>query len=303
MKLLRVSALAAAPLLAACSDQNVSALRFDAIAVVQGDFDNVTEPLTALEINTQAYNGFIVQATYEPDDERTTRDDPGPTVESLLTSTTEKGQLEIGLFNAVFVNSGTRGLGAVRYNDLLEPDDSLLADTEAMDNACKFAEGGGTLVVSDWAYDLVEYCWPDNLELFGDDATPDAAQAGMPDDSVLADVKDEKLVEALGEAVNLTYDYTAWTVIESVNSDTEVLLSGTVEYQPSAEELPVSLENAPLMVRFKPGRGQVVFTTFHWTAQTPDVAQTLLLEAVEGLYEGAGDDSTDAVGTEEGSDA
>jgi len=74
---------------------------------------NVTEPLTALNIATQSYNGFIVQATYEPEDERTTRDDPGLlTLEGLLTSTDEKGRLYLNLYNAVFVNSGTRGLGA-----------------------------------------------------------------------------------------------------------------------------------------------------------------------------------------------
>ncbi len=285
--------------LLACSDQNVSALKFDAIAVVQGDFDNVYEPLTALNINTQLYNGFIVQATYEPEDDRPTREtDANPSFEGLLTGTVDNGRLQINLFNAVFVNSGVRGLGAFVYNDLLEPDDAVLLDATAVENACKFVEGGGTLVVTDWGYDIVEACWPDAIEFFGDDLVPDAAQAGMPDAAVLADVKDEALKESLGASVNITYDYTAWSVIESVGGETEVLLSGTVEYQPSGDQLPVSLADAPLVVRFKPGRGQVVYSTFHWAAQTPDVSQKLLLDGIEGLEEGAGDDSTDAVPVE-----
>ncbi|MDO9173179.1 MAG: hypothetical protein Q7V62_00150, partial [Actinomycetota bacterium] len=212
-----------------CVEQGFSEVRLDAIAVVLGDFDNVGDSLTALNIAVQEYNGLIVQATYEPDDERTQATDGGPTIEGLLTDTNEKGQLELSFFNAVFVNSGTRGLGAFRYNNQLQPDDSLLLDTESMDHACNFATGGGTLVVSDWAYDLVEYCWPDAMEFFGDDLVPDAGQVGMPDD-VLADVHGDKLVEALGTTINLSYNYTAWSVVESVGADTEVLLSGTIEY-------------------------------------------------------------------------
>ncbi|MDP2314547.1 MAG: hypothetical protein Q8P41_16715 [Pseudomonadota bacterium] len=279
-------------LLACKTDQEFAEIRLDAIAVVLGDFDNVGDTLTALDIATQEYDGFIVQATYEPDDDRTVRDFGGPSVEGLFTGTDENGQLQVSAFNAVFVNSGTRGLGAFRYNNQLEPDDSLLLDTDAMDHACNFATGGGTLVVSDWAYELVEYCWPDALELFGDDTVPDAAQAGIAGD-VLADVKGDKLIEALGATVNLAYDYTAWSVIESVGTGTEVLLSGNVDYQPSADQLPETLTGAPLLVRFVAGRGQVVYSTFHFSAQNPQVTQSLLLEGVEGLTEGSGDDESD----------
>jgi hypothetical protein len=255
-------------LLLGCIDQGVSAVKFDAIAVVEGDFDDVGATLTSLSINTQPYDGFIVQAAYDPEDDRRVRGYGAPSVEGLLTSSDESGRVQVRLFNAVFINSGTRGLGAWQYNDQLEPDDTLLLDAFAMEQACGFADSGGTLVVSDWAYDLVEHCWPDNIEFFGDDLSPDAAQAGMPNDGVLAAVEAEDLQEALGQGINLRYDYSAWSVIESVNSATEVLLSGTVEYQPSADQLPQTLVDAPLMVRFATGRGQVVYTTFHWSAQT-----------------------------------
>ncbi len=276
--------------LLACNDNDLSAIKLDAIAVVLGDFDNLTEPLTSLEIATQPYDGFIVQATYEPEDDRTLRGDMATTVEGLLTSTNSKGQLDLFSYNAAFVNSGTRGLGAGAYNNSLEPDDSLLADTDAMDNACEFASGGGTLLVTDWAYELVEYCWPDALEFFGDDAAPDAAQVGVADGSVLADVKDEVLVAALGEAMSLTFEYTAWAVIESVGAETEVLVSGDIPYQPASDELFEELQDAPLMVRLKPGRGQVVYTTFHIASQTHEIAETLLVESIEGLDSVVGSD-------------
>jgi hypothetical protein len=282
-------------LLACTPDQGFAELKLDALAVVLGDFDNVGDTLLGMNVPTQEFEGFIVQATYEPDEERTQRGEGATTVEGLLGVTTD-GNLQVSVFNGVFVNSGTRGLGAYQYNNALQADNSLLLDTESMDHACNFVTGGGTLVVSDWAYEMIEYCWPDAVEFYGDDLVPDAAQVGIADD-VLADVKDEALAEALGTNVNLAYNYTAWTVIEGVGADTEVLLTGDLEYQPSADQLPVELDGAPLMVRFRPGRGQVVYTTFHWAIQNPSVTEALLLQSVEGLA-GAVEDDSDTTDTE-----
>lgn len=285
-------------LLAGCSENSLSEVRLDAIAVVLGDFDDSRSVLTGMDIATDAYDGFIVQATYEPEEDRTRRGEMAAQVEALLTDTS--GELDLDRYNAVFVNSGTRGLGAWQYNDMLEPDDGLLLDP-ALDVTCDFADGGGTLVVSDWAYDLVERCWPDAIEFYGDDATPDAAQVGIADDETLAAVTSERLATALGDALVLTHDYTAWAVIEGVGADTEVLLRGDIELQPSSAELPEPLAQSPLMVRFPTGRsGQVVFTTFHLAAQNPTVARELLLQGVDGIYEGAGSESSgDTAGAEE----
>src|SRR5690606_9258211 len=41
-----------------------------------------------------------------------------------------------------------------------------------------FVEGGGTVYATDWAYDVVEQIWPDQIEFAGDDLVPDAAQMG-----------------------------------------------------------------------------------------------------------------------------
>lgn len=278
-----------------CQDQNFAKIQIDALAVVQGDFDNMGDVLVGMNIATQEYDGFIVQATYEPDDERTERGYGAPTVEGLLTSTDSKGQLQINLFNAVFVNSGTRGLGAWQYNNTLIEDDSLLLDTVAMDNACAFVDGGGSLVVSDWAYEMVEYCWPDAIDFFGDDLVADAAQVGMPDD-ISADVLSKDIKETLGPSIGIELDYSAWSVIETVGADTEVLLDGKIEYQPSADELPVQAPDTPLMVRFLSGRGQVIYSSFHMATQGAPIADALLLGSVEGLERGDGEETTTDAG-------
>lgn len=292
---------AVVPLLAlplvACNENNIKSVRLDAIAVVYGDFDNLKDSLTALEIASTPYDGFIVQATYLPEDERLERDYGGPGVEDLLTDT--EGDLELADYNAVFVSSGTRGLGAFQYNNPLEPDNSLLAAGDDLQDACDFANGGGTLVVTDWAYDLIEYCWPDAIEFYGEDTTADAAQVGLADGELLADVSDTKLVDAVGSLVTLDYNYSAWAVVESVGADTEVLMTGTAEYQPSAAELPVELADSPLLMRFTTGRsGQVLFSTFALSVQTPALTSAILLKGIEGLYVGAGSESdTGTTGT------
>lgn len=287
--------------LAGCSENNLSEVRYDAIAVVLGDFDNVGDTLTTSTIGWTAYDGFIVQATYQPEEDRQRRGEMALTVEGLLTDTV--GELDLAGYNAVFVNSGTRGLNRVVYNDQLEPDDALIADAENLQKTCDFVEGGGTLVVSDWAYDLVEFCWPEAIEFYGDDTAVDAAQVGVASGDTIAAVTDPTLVEALGTSVSLAYNYTAWAVIEGVAPDTEVLLRGNIEYQPSASELYEPLADAPLMVRFRPNRGQVVFSTYHWGAQVPSVTTELLLGSVEGLNPGDGSESSAAAGEGEDSGA
>ncbi len=282
-------------LLASCLDQKFAEISLDAIAVVNGDFDNVAQPMLALGIGNASFNGYIDHATWDAGDAPAQSDDEGSTVESLLTAADGQGKKEINKYNAVFVNSGTRGLNAVVYNYTLEADDQILADDYAMKNVCSFVDHGGTLVVSDWAYDLVEACFPDRLEWVGDDAAVDSAQLGRAGE-VLADVKDKTLQEALGTSISLQYNYTAWAVMESVGKDVDVLVSGTVEYQPSDTEDYATVEKSPLMVRWAEGHGQVVVTTFHWIVQNGAIAQNLLLHGIAGMEAGAGAASAEVSG-------
>lgn len=281
-------------LLAGCNDQNFKEVHLDAIAVVLGDFDHVSAPLFSMDIVIEEYDGFIVQATYEPEDDRTIRETMALSVEGLLTDVDDENKLEINRYNAVFVNSGTRGLGVGQYNNTLIPDE-LVDPAASYETVCGFVEAGGTLVVSDWAYDLVESCWPDAIEFQGDadGGGVDAAQTGVTDTDVTAYVSDDAIAEALGTSLSLSYNYSAWAVVADAASDTEVLLYGSVEYQPAADELYQSLTDAPLLVRFPVNRGSVIFSTFHWSAQNPAVAQALLLATIAGLEAGTPSDGDD----------
>jgi hypothetical protein len=133
------------------------------------------------------------------------------------------------------------------------------------------------------------------VSFVGDDTgAPDAAQLGVADESIDGIVQDDDIAELLGGALALRYDYSAWTIPLAAGADTEVLITGDVAYQPAPDEPIAELEGVPLMVRFATGSGTVVYTTFHWSAQTPVVAQNLLLTAVDGLSVGAGSESDEA---------
>lgn len=280
--------------LAACSDQNLAGIRLDTLAVSLGDFDDMAALLNGLDVAHTPYDGFIVQAIYEPEGDRTQRDSMQLSVETLLDNVDDKGRLEINLYSALFLNSGTRGLGLGRYNDTLTADDEILGNPDRVEAICKFVESGRILIASDWTYDVLEACWPDAIEFVNDDAVVDDAQRGRAG-SVSGVVRDEAVVEALGgEAFAVSFDYSAWSVIESVGADTEVLLEGTVEYQPASDQDYQTLTDAPLLVRFPAGQGQVVYSSYHWSTQNRSSSETLLVASVPGMSDlvGGGGEET-----------
>ncbi len=283
--------------LAGCIDSGVTAIELDAIAVVNGDFDDIGATLARNEIGSVAFNGYIAQSTTWVGDEPPKRDDPGRTVESLFTEAVPgEAKFQIEKFNIVFLNSGTRGLNAFRYNYSLEADDSLLLDPTAMQNACEYVDGGGSLFVTDWAYDLIEFCWPKTVEFLDDDDVVDAAQLGVAG-TVLADIDDEALRELLGTSViNIEFNYSDFAVMEKVSSDTEVLVSGDVTYDPPGSAEPTVLAGAPLAIRIPVSRGQIVFSSFHMFPQTTALADALLFRGLDGLERGDGDKSLEAAG-------
>ncbi len=275
-----------AGLLSACTTENtVREIPIDAIAVVAGDYDSVEDALLRQLVSYQLYEGYIVAATY---DQEVDPDDIILKVEGLLGV-----EDELDAFGAVFVNSGTRGLGQFVYNGV-EPDDDLVSDAQVVQSIVDFVNGGGVLVVSDWAYDLVEAGWPDMIEFAGDQAVLDDAQRGSRG-SVQAMVHDEALVNDLGEdLLSVSYDFSHWAVILDVADDVDVFMSGDVSYRASETEGEVDAGDLPLLVGFASGSGHVYFSTFHWRAQVPAVADAVLFSIVAGLNPGGGEEEDDS---------
>ena len=264
------------------NEQAFTEIKFERIAIATGDFDRAEEFLTRNEIASTPFEGFIVQSVY---DEETDPDSITLKTETLFTGTDDDGDPEINGFQAVFVDSGTRGFGEYVYNGV-EEDDDLLTNSLTAKHVEGFLDNGGTLVVSDWGYDLIELVWPDAITFLNEDEGVDAAQVGASS-SIIADVVDEELALALdNDQLEVSFDFTYWTVMESVSPNVDVYLTGSGEARVDDGEGYTDVDNIPLLVGFDAGGGRVIFSTFAWKAQNPSVTDAILLHLIEGLDPG-----------------
>ena len=274
-------------LLACTNDQELKAFSFNDVVVVKGDFDNMNDVLLRLDIGATEYEGFISNAVYDPEIDPSIN---ALKVEGLLRERSESNRTVMLDYDAIFINSGVRGLGEYVYNGV-ENDNALLEDETVIENVKEFVERGRTLVLSDWAGDLAEAVWPDKIEFVNENVcnSPpcwDSAQVGTSD-SVTATIVDEELAKEMDtNTLTLGFDFSYWTAIKSVSEDVEVYLRGDIQYRISDGEGYGVLEDVPLLVGFPEGRGRVVFSSFHWRGQNPTQANKLMLYAVSGLTPG-----------------
>lgn len=248
-------------LLTGCNRYGLTPLFDGSVAVTAGDFDQVTAPFDRLEVATTSYEGIISTATWDPQYEP---DNVALKVEDLFLTDLTEHQL-------VVVASGTRGFGERVYNGL-DPDDALVSNDDVIARTRAFVARGGTLVVTDWAYDLVEAAWPDQMAFSGDDGTLDAAQIGVIG-TVTADVVEPRLARALDmDEMAVRFDYGDWAVADSAVDDAIVWIEADGE---------------PLLVTLfpeGPAGGQVIFAAFHFDAQTDAVMDTIVETAI-GRFE------------------
>lgn len=273
-------AIAALGLVACGNEGNLTDFDFTNVTVTAGDFDDIGSPLNRMGVPYELADGIISTATWDPELEH---ERLALKVEDLLGLPGE-----LGANQAVLVASGTRGLGKRQYNGL-DPDDQLVSDPVIAENLQGYVEFGGVLVVSDWAYDLVEAAWPDAVDWVNDDAEYDDAQRGLSGD-LTARVVNDDVADALGgDTVAIRFDFTNWAVIDSVSDRVDVLIEGDVDWQPDATADAESKTGAPLMFSFQPrgARGKVVYTSFHIDAQNPPMMDALM-EAAVGHFQAAG---------------
>ncbi len=272
--------------LAACkNEQEVKEIPFDFVAVSTGDFDEMEDALDRNLVASDLYDGFIQGSVYT---EGLGPDDIAYKVEQLLTGFDEDGDPLLFRYPAAFVNSGTRGLGRWVYNGT-EADDALVSDPEVVARVRDYLAMKRTLVVTDWAYDLVEAAFPDAIAFLDEDQGYDAAQVGV-DESIVARVTDPDLAEALGnDQLEVFFDFSYWTVMLEAGEGTDVLLRGDVTYRLGDGEGYATVEDVPLLVAFDTGAGRVVFSSFAWRAQRAWVTDHALAFLVDGFEVAAGD--------------
>ena len=157
-------------------------------------------------------------------------------------------------YDIIFFNGGFEEVGTIYGGD----DDAKT--TAVMDNIREYVTSGGSIYVSDWAYDVVEQGWPDTIDFVGDDDEPDAAQLGEYD-FVTAAVSDAAMADWLGSNyVDIEYDLPVWPPIENVSSSVSVHRIGTIDYREGTSTY--TLSSVPLLVSFSSGEGRVTASTF-----------------------------------------
>jgi hypothetical protein len=260
--------------LSACvRDDGLTKRNNNSVAVTIGDFDEVAAPLNRMVVKHTDYDGVISTTTWDP----SYGGQGSLTVEGLFGSLQEMAE-----HDAIFLASGTRGFGLRQYNGLLD-DNQIVSDELALENVREFVAKGNTLLLTDWAYDLVEAVWPEKVQFVGDEAVLDSAQRGLEGD-IHGTIVDRSLALAIEtDSLELSYNFSNWAVMASVDPSVDVLVSGDVTYLDPSGEGNISISDAPLMVRFEPPGGlggQVVLTTFHLDAQNEFVIDQMLRNVV-----------------------
>jgi hypothetical protein len=272
----------------ACSENEIIKRPFDDIAVIDGDFDHFGEVLTRMDIAHDSYDGFISQAVYNPEEDGSLN---GYKVENLFMDTDEAERTIMLDYDAIFLNSGVRGLGSYVYNGV-ENDDMFLLDEQALENVRTFVQAGRTLIVSDWAGDLIEQVWPGKINFVNEDncfaeECFDIAQAGS-NENIIASIEDDNLMNQLEvDSIQLQFDYSYWTGMQDVSDDVDVFLRGDITYRTSEGEGYLDMTDVPLLVGFQDASGYVLFSSFHYRAQNTNVVDTTLLTIIDGLKPGS----------------
>jgi len=153
-------------------------------------------------------------------------------------------------FDTVFVNCTTHS----QFDTL---DISTIQD---------YVRDGGTLFASCCAgYKLISEAFPGKISF-----PADYPGQGL-EQSVESKVLDNKLASIIGNKPEIEFDKNGFIIVTDVTPDVEVYITGTVE----ADSLG-TITDMPLYMSFPEGDGEVWLTTFHSSAQIPDVGSGIL---------------------------
>lgn len=125
-------------------------------------------------------------------------------------------------------------------------------------NLNSYANQGGYIYASDWAYYAVEAAFSAQIDFKGDDLTAGDVFAGSGVDHTV-NVLDPELAGYLGQSsVTLDMDHPSWAVMESAGPNTRTYLKGDALLDSGG-----TVPNAPFMVSFPHGSGSILYTSYH----------------------------------------
>jgi hypothetical protein len=170
-------------------------------------------------------------------------DDIGAIMRQLQYSYSEISEGELGKsgrlsnFDVVFINCSLT---------------TILHGRGAAKALSAYVAAGGTIYASDYAADFISVAFPQAVHFAG--------RSGGKS-KIKALVVDKGLQGVLGKEIQLTFDMGGWQQIKGVAADTQVYLEHAKK---------------PLLVSFRYGKGQVIYTCFHNHAQVSEQEAHLL---------------------------
>jgi len=218
------------------------------IAVVTGQYDSIGSIISHLGLEYDAFNGL------------------GSEGKNFLRDPERMAEYDI-----IFLNCGLN-------EDILRP---VLG--EIGDNLRDYADAGGSIYASDWAYFVIEDAFPSMVDFRGDDNDEYAARVGYPGTYEVS-VLDPMMITALGgsSTANLRYDLGAWVTPVGAGGGASAMVYGTYEYQ-NANNGSIQGGEGPLAVELATAGGNVIYTTFHNEAQLTLDMEVLLQEIIWAL--------------------
>ena len=125
----------------------------------------------------------------------------------------------------------------------------------------RYVQDGGILYISDLSAPLISTAFPGFIEF---------SVGGIAGQWVDASVVDNDLQRIVGTTIKIYFDLNNWIPIERVCTDSRVYLIGSFMTNQGYKE------DKPILVSFKYGKGEVVYTSFHNHQQATAKEQKLI---------------------------
>lgn len=137
---------------------------------------------------------------------------------------------------------------------------------------------GHSLYCSDFAYSVIESCFPQYIDFYGNDSIDPYIGSPM---RTTAYINSKELREHLGkDKVEIIFDLGGWVVIDSLEKGSDAQIWVTADSVRAGNE---KMLNVPIMIYFSYNQGKVLYTSFHNEAQVTDDMLKILIRIIYGL--------------------
>ena len=148
-------------------------------------------------------------------------------------------------YDIIFINCGSYA------------DESSVLYPQRIENIRSYVRNGGSIYASDYSSTSISLAFPNAVNFIGRTGYASDIEAHIHDPTM------QTILESTSVTINYHLDF--WTVINSVATDVEVLVSGDAYF--SHNYTNYVHNDAPLAIRYHRGEGTVVYTTFHNDSQ------------------------------------